>query len=44
MSGERGDLLIEVDVGSRQGDERRPIRGGGHLEICERGSRLLLHL
>ena len=44
MSGERGDLLSEVGIGSRQVDERRPIRGGGCREICDRGSRLLLHL
>ena len=43
MSGERGDLLSKVGVDSRQGDERRPIRGGGCREICKRGSRLLLH-
>ena len=43
MGCERGDLFSEVGVGSRQGDERRPIRGGGCREIYESGSRLLLH-
>ena len=44
MISKRGDLPIKVGVGSRQGNERRPIRGGGRCEICERGSRLFLHL
>ena len=44
MSDERGDLPSLVGAGSRQGNERRLIRGGGRREICERGSRLLLHL
>ena len=43
MGCERGDLFSEVGVGSRQGDERRPVRGGGCCEICKIGSRLLLH-
>ena len=43
MNGERGDLFSKVSVGSRQGYERLLIRGGGCREICERGSRLLLH-
>ena len=43
MGDERSDLLNKVGVGSRQSDERRPIRGGGCCKICERGSRLLLH-
>ena len=44
MGDERSDLLNKVGVGSRQSDERRPIRGGGCREICERGSCLLLHI
>ena len=44
MSCERGDFPSQVDIGSRQGNERRLIRGGGRREICESGSRLLLHL
>ena len=43
MSGERGDLFSEVGVSSRQGDERRLIRGGGCRKICKRGSHILLH-
>ena len=43
MGCERGDLFSEVGVGSCQGDERRPIRGGGCCEICKSGRRLLLH-
>ena len=44
MIGKRGDLPSKVGVGSHQGNERHPIRGGGRREICERGIRLLLHL
>ena len=43
MSGKPGNLPSEVGIGSRQGNERRLIRGGGPRNICERGSRLLLH-
>ena len=43
MGCECGDLFSEISVGSRQGDEHRPIRGGGCCDICKSGSRLLLH-
>ena len=44
MGCEHGDMFSKVGVGSRQGDEIRPIRGGGCCKICKSGSRLLLHL
>ena len=34
MGCERGDLISEVGVCGHQGDERRPIRGGGCHKIC----------